>query len=358
MEVIQEFLRTQRTDLATIIRQLENFQVSVAEASNVIQIMTIHQSKGLGFEIVILPELANRSLIDATRYTEVMVENEHGVSFQTPPVKWARPLFPSILEHEEAWKQDQYYESFCLLYVAMTRAKRGLYCMLDIPEKTRPEDGLGAWITDALEQTGLGDESVLYCDGDSDWVAEIEVVNVDASEDLQTKEVALPLKRGRSAGGRQVIQRTAFADRSALDQGTMVHEVLECIDWLPPLPVPLPDDLITVFGSLPGREKYITKLNEPEIRELFVKPDKNANLFREQALEWIGKDSLWNTVRLDRFVVCYDDNGEVSEIQLIDFKTDVSDGLEQKYSHQLNHYESGLRAVYGDVRIESYLLQL
>ena len=138
----------------------------------------------------------------------------------------------------------------------------------------------------------------------------------------------------------------------------MVHELMECIDWLPALPAPLPEDVSVVLGAIPQGTKYIAKLNQPEVRALFEKPEGNVQLFREQALEWIGSDGLWNTVRLDRFVLHMDDIGNPTRIQLIDFKTDASGDLHTKYQDQLQRYEAGLKAVYGNVPVDSYLVAL
>ncbi len=358
METILEFLRSFRSDLASTVRQLEHFEVSVAETADVIQVMTIHKSKGLGFEIVILPELANASIINAGRYSKLLVENEYGTSYQAPPVKWARPMFPEIAAHEESWRMEQYYDSFCLLYVALTRAKRGLYCLLDQASNPRAEDGLGGWIEDSLSPCKTDDEAVLYEAGDPHWATQIDKIEASGSEEFSDDAIDLPQKRGRSTGGSKLLQRKAFADNSALDHGTMVHELMECIDWLPALPTPLPEDISVVLESIPQGEKYIAKLSQPEVRALFVKPEGNARLFREQALEWIGSDGLWNTVRLDRFVLHLDESGKLTRIQLIDFKTDASGDLHAKYQDQLQRYELGLKAVYGNVPIESNLVAL
>ena len=119
LEAVDQENITSAREAADWLRRLELTQSPGIAA---VQVMTIHKSKGLGFDIVVLPEVPADSLPQA-QYFDI-AESDDWIT-ETPP-KWARRIIPEIRAAEERWEDEQRYEGFCTLYVALTRAKRAL----------------------------------------------------------------------------------------------------------------------------------------------------------------------------------------------------------------------------------------
>jgi DNA helicase-2/ATP-dependent DNA helicase PcrA len=86
----------------------EDEEPAPVEAADALQVMTIHQSKGLEFEIVFVPSL---------------VEGRLPQSGRSPRFELPAPVLEPLVRGRE----DVVAEERRLLYVAMTRARRGLY---------------------------------------------------------------------------------------------------------------------------------------------------------------------------------------------------------------------------------------
>ena len=120
--------------------------------------MTIHQSKGLEFPIVVLPDLqqalcrTDNSALACSR----LGENWHGedlweVGLRVPVEDGQRTMEPMVLRTliQHRSRQEELAESRRLLYVAMTRARDRLICISRAPQKAaeRPRglEGSTTW---------------------------------------------------------------------------------------------------------------------------------------------------------------------------------------------------------------------
>ncbi|MCA9718336.1 MAG: UvrD-helicase domain-containing protein [Myxococcales bacterium] len=237
---------------------------SVADpASSPVQVMTVHQSKGLEFDIVILPEL--EAELAARRSLKVVYERDGDAG---PIARIARyvskdiwSVFPDLAPVFEQHINRLAHESLCLLYVAITRARQGLYMLVDPPsERARKAPArLSSMLMCALagarddDDEPVGPEQVLYTHshGDAAWFRPLQLVP-DEPLDEQTPPSALGLMLPiafaptegpllRSADPlTAVIQGQTVADVLSLDDAQAGHSALAIraqlaeLDWLGP----------------------------------------------------------------------------------------------------------------------------
>lgn len=96
------------------------------EAGDAVRIMTIHQSKGLEFPVVIVPDMGKAiNLSDC--HGPILIHREAGVGIETPDFE-RRARYPSLAWTviEARHRTSTMAEELRVLYVAMTRAKEHL----------------------------------------------------------------------------------------------------------------------------------------------------------------------------------------------------------------------------------------
>lgn len=173
-----------------------------------IRVMTIHQSKGLQFDIVVLPELEDKLIGQSPLVVVSRKDPESGKSDPTGPIhtvlrfanKTIQPFLPeSFQQMFTDYQTQQVEESLCLLYVAMTRA---IHCLVMIlpplkPTKSKPSprktfDGI---LRCGLKQENREDvpSSLLYEKGDLNWLVRHEQLRL-TSERPTPKSVAIRLE--------------------------------------------------------------------------------------------------------------------------------------------------------------------
>ncbi len=327
---------------------IDRLEVSQSPGVAAVQVMTIHKSKGLGFDIVVLPDVPDDT-VPTTQHFDV-AEGDGWLS-GTPP-KWARDLIPEMREAEDNWGVAQRHEAFCLLYVALTRAKRGLYVLLGEPSDSKdPEKAsLANWLASSV---GAGKEAgISWQSGSPDWVelkppAEPRPA-VTAMPPLGTsvprRERSTPSAKKRS--GESTVQRSNAGTRF----GTAVHAAFETVGWIDEQALNLPP------GDAAVRVAEILKI--PDVRELFERRGAAVDCFREQAVDGI-LDGAWISGVIDRLHLHRAPTGEVTRVEIIDFKTDrVVDLAELKGSYvcQMRSYRDLLKRVYPDAAVDCILV--
>lgn len=124
MEMLQNFDQTDGPDIRAFLefwnQKGSDETVQVPKNKDAIQIMTIHQSKGLEFPVVILPNLD----WDLGKMNEQFIENKTGNLLYLTPTK-SGPDF--ILKAREFEESQKLMDEINLLYVAMTRPVQRLY---------------------------------------------------------------------------------------------------------------------------------------------------------------------------------------------------------------------------------------
>jgi len=147
-------------------------------AASAVQVMTIHQAKGLEFDIVILPEL--EAELASTRTLKVVYERDGDagpisrIARHVSKDMWS--MFDDLRPMFEQHIGRLAHESLCLLYVAVTRAREGLFMLVDPPSessRTAPAR-MASLVLHALrpaDSAPAEPDQVVFEWGDPQWLA-------------------------------------------------------------------------------------------------------------------------------------------------------------------------------------------
>jgi ATP-dependent exoDNAse (exonuclease V) beta subunit len=117
--------------LSDFVRHVEGTKVD-SPSSSVVRVMTVHQSKGLEFDIVVLPQL-DKLLVGQTPPVVFGRESASGpiraiCCYANESIRAVLPA--SIQKIFEESREAEYEEALCLLYVAMTRAIHAVHMII------------------------------------------------------------------------------------------------------------------------------------------------------------------------------------------------------------------------------------
>ena len=138
----QDFDRFQRQGLFRFLRYVEAQQLAETEpevasviSQNAVRLLSIHQSKGLEFPVVVVADLGKPFNLKDLR-AEIMLDEEYGLCPQVKPPHTGQtyPSLPFWLARRRQ-ARELLGEELRLLYVAMTRARDTLILSGSIPEK-------------------------------------------------------------------------------------------------------------------------------------------------------------------------------------------------------------------------------
>ncbi|HUG10209.1 MAG TPA: UvrD-helicase domain-containing protein, partial [Opitutaceae bacterium] len=319
---------------AAFIRWIEAATVRESEGAEVVRVMTVHKSKGLGFDIVILPDLEGGGLASRRDGPAISMRDD-GV------VDWILE-FPGklIAEHDgrlgsylEAAESDSAFESLALLYVAMTRAKRGLYAIVEPVGRSSacsyPRLLAGSLGLESREvEVGSARFTGVHETGDSSWLTDglrpvaLEpwkpaVVRTGRSVDRIPRKVAsTQMDRERTIAELLASER----DDSAA-HGTAFHELISEVEWTDGLDVPQ-------WAAAAKRRGFAASvvdaaaesLSAPGLAEVFRRPGEGWEVWRERAFEALLDDE-WVSAVVDRVCIARGKSGEVRAVRLYEFKT-------------------------------------
>ena len=148
----QQYCQTKQASLAEWLQNVKNLRASsskepaaTVQADDALQIMTIHNSKGLEFDLVILPQL-DKSVKGDTASIKYLPgkEGEQGLLGIKVPDKEMQLQNSGVYELAKARDSElEEEESRRLLYVAMTRAQKQLLMVGTVAEEKLPEAVIG-----------------------------------------------------------------------------------------------------------------------------------------------------------------------------------------------------------------------
>jgi ATP-dependent exoDNAse (exonuclease V) beta subunit len=339
--------------------------------------MTVHKSKGLEFDIVILPQIGKQPM-EQVRDQLLVSRGERGEPewlLERPPTavwEWDGRLKDVIKETQTRAA----FEGLCRLYVAMTRAERALYIFCPEKQTVRSEARI-------LSSTLAGEEplkrvvegvpmTVLFEAGSEDWFeGEAKKAAVDqASQPVGTprvlgdllREVNRPVQRRTPSGAERlkILGANLLSPQreSARGFGTLVHLLFGEIEWLEADDdAPLHElwslkhlDRAPTFDN--ARDLVLKAMAVPEIRACFFKPTPSAEAWRERSFDLLlGRE--WISGQIDRVVIERDAQGKATRATVYDFKTDAAPddaALREKaegYAPQLDLYRKAVARLTG-----------
>lgn len=256
---LREFLAAAEEFDATGSREPDAFaehilacQVRAQAAADAVRVMTIHQSKGLGFDLVFVPFARNsRSFADLSSVQ--LLHSDFGADdvrpegwvLQAPRRDILRAAGGPPAEALDAARAEANFEQLCVLYVALTRAKRAM--ILLVPKESggstsvREADLLRERLMDGDGARALCGLPLLYSAGDVEWFKRRVERPAEAPPEA-SDPIALPLMpaiRRREPSKDQVDDRPMPARWLFTEEagdvpafGSALHRLFERVEWL------------------------------------------------------------------------------------------------------------------------------
>jgi len=162
-EAARVFDENDRRDVAEFCEFAARYTVRDPETAGVVRVMTVHKAKGLGFDLVILPDLEGQRLARRREGLAVQRAADRAVEWVLDlPAKEFCAQDEVLHAHVAAAEADACYEALCLLYVAMTRAKRAMYVLVDPVKANSTSHNYPKLLTDTLGETWAGGDTRWY----------------------------------------------------------------------------------------------------------------------------------------------------------------------------------------------------
>ncbi len=362
-----------------------------------VRVMTIHQAKGLEFDIVILPMLYNKSGWLSHR-SDVVV----GRKRPTDPVELAcrytnegyRALLPQ--EFQDAFDEDRrskVRDHLCVLYVALTRAVHATHVILSYSAKPGHIGSDALLLSTLVPKMKDTDRQVgiMYEHGDREWYRnvsedvqaqqEVDEWGLDSfylSDEAQLTQgsISKEVRSGRGVptispsrleGGDFVQLSGVFRtldNKDALVRGTMIHGCFERVKWLDeqlPTQAQLLAHLQSIDAAVPDHALYIQQFEEMRNRAEVVQLLSRASYQQTYLPDFAPPgetiiDALRAEVQnerpfavnldeglmqgfIDRLVLVYQGDRLIGA-DVIDYKTDPVD--EQSMGQRIEHYRPQL----------------
>ena len=366
-----------------------------------IRVMTIHQSKGLEFDIVVLPMIFNTGGW-ATHQPDVVVGRPRATDPIDLACRHTNETFRAMLppEFQTAFEDHQRQlarDNLCLLYVGLTRAVYATHAIMSYSVKPKAMASDSLLLMSLLPKFTSKDRrpGIVYQAGDDQWHKKLEAESYLEADDslagyylpndalLVDAALAEENRSGRGVqsaspsqleGGDTINLSSVFGridNREAMTRGTMIHGCFEIIRWLD-AGLPTRDELAKHLYRLKpeiqdnvrfvdefeqmikidGVQKILTRQSyQQDFMPGLIPPDQTImdalalEVFNERPFA-VNLDSGFMQGTIDRLVVAKEGNTIVAA-DIIDYKTDsvTPDSLDERVEHyrpQLEAYRSAV----------------
>ena len=348
-------------------------------AGSAVQVMTVHKSKGLTFDAVILPDLGGNSITTSRRGIGAK-ENEHREAewVLDLPVKEIVKADPVLGAYAAECEAAAAYESLCKFYVAMTRASHANYLIAEPLGKSSTVKNFIKLLELSLEEEAVETDfkgvaaSIRYQSrtprSNRQWYEQFQPGDKESPAESETSAGVDPARarlrpRRRTPSGSEIATVNAsqiFSRRGgeAREFGTLVHALFEDIEWAD-------ENTLTILAGKQDRHptpgagilsdalrQVSQSLEQGDIRAVLSRPSKHATVWREKSFEILLKGE-WLSGTFDRVTIEQNATGTPVSATIIDFKTDrvgSADEIEataEKYRPQLETYREVLQRMTG-----------
>ncbi|HMN96870.1 MAG TPA: UvrD-helicase domain-containing protein [Phycisphaerales bacterium] len=303
------------------------------ECAAPIRIMTIHQSKGLEFDLVVLPEL-DGAIAKPGGHVAAIDRPEDG----GPPstiIRWVDQKRREFLPARQRAIFDRQIqraalESLSVLYVAMTRAKRGLVMLVEPPRPRRLRESWAALLRELLADGADAPHGVLaHFGAPTDEVLASLAEGAPGARSSSAAPAVATAERGARPGALNDVARASdqaarpLGDpgspagspslrepeprasivrppseseespasrlamdparrRDAADRGSALHACLAAVGWIETFAFDETELLATVLRAAPGRGEEWARERLDEFRALLAEPALRAALARPE----------------------------------------------------------------------------
>lgn len=382
IEIAAEFDEHSSRDVDEFLEFARGYGVRTGGAHLAVQVMTVHKSKGLEFDVVIVPLLDIKGLKNVDPGMVLKREGlgaaEWVLQFPTQPYHKMDEVLAAKLQSME---DDEGFESLCRYYVAMTRAKRGLYVVGPRPPKKSVSINALRLMHETLVQAepvpGQVDDievEWLRVFGQTNWFAALPEVTPEVEElaavvgdeplsILLRKHQPMP-KRTTPSGEEsfEVKGSVLFSPGREIGRnlGTLVHALMEQVGWIDDA---FEESSLTALWTAKGLASHPSfdqaqvhawnAVRSKACRAAFAKPGPYAKLWRERPFDLVLANGEWISGTVDRVNVTCDAKGRATAATIVDFKTDDvpdAEALAEKvkgYSPQIALYRQAVARLTG-----------
>ncbi|MCH2203778.1 MAG: UvrD-helicase domain-containing protein [Fuerstiella sp.] len=400
-----QFDLTSSLNPAEFVQHLKSSRFSRSAPSRV-RVMTVHQSKGLEFEIVVAPELTGSLM----KHPAVAAGGPGRAAAPEDVCMWVdrglRHLLPQQLQNAFAQTTDNIVRgSLCLLYVTLTRAVHALHLLIP-PETKTTRKTLAGILAAAFSDTEiLEEDSQIWKTGNALWFQQVPHTQVssDGSRTEHQPSTSQLHLAAMTGGRRRALTRRAPSDHgtsrlpltgqtfslndrsSVVDgktRGTLIHAWFERICWLDqgePLSrqhlrkiatapsiqaMHIADTaielLLTEFLEFIDQTATKSVLTQATSRERFSRLPELAEQTRfdlrviaERPFVYRDEDSIVHGT-IDRLVIA-ENSGQRLAAEIIDFKSDQivgevdhwTESKKEDYRNQLREYRTAVSRCFG-----------